>query len=99
MLEEIIRSCFSNPNRSDFPDFLKVNQMGDCYLCPEEASAESFIKKINPELAPKFNAAKFNVHDTSRLRENPWNRVVDEENYLLTMRSSRWCGPYRAEHG
>jgi len=54
--ESIIKGCFSNPDRKNFPDFMKNKGWANAQLYNENESAEYWINLIKPELIQEFNS-------------------------------------------
>ena len=56
VLESIINSCYSNPDRKNFPEFLvEMGWSNRNALDKEHESAEYWLNLINPQLIVKFN--------------------------------------------
>lgn len=89
-IEKIIRGCFSNPDRTKFPDFMKKKGW-PISLYDGNENADDWIKKLTPKLITNFDQAKILLHDTTRLTD----RSTDEKPYIEQIRNTRWSGPYK----
>lgn len=99
-VEGIIRSAFSNPNRTKYPNFAQRFDWSD-KLC-HSTTAESLIQKIEnekPNAIFLFDIQEIRVYDVSKFWEKENNDEVDGAEvdttaYLRTIKRCRWCGPY-----
>lgn len=95
-VEGIIRGAFSNPDRTKYPD--PDDMFGWKGTLRVESSAESLIERIRStmlHIEKKFNDEKIRTHDVSGLyEENGWEEPVSASDYLETIKSCGWCGPY-----
>lgn len=66
-IENIVRSCFSNPDRLKFPDFPRdVASVDYMDICHEFESAEDFlslVKKLIPSLIQHFDSLGITLDD------------------------------------
>ena len=89
--ERIIRSCFTNPDRKNFPDFSKKYGSG-IKIYQENEFPEYWINKLKIKLVNSFNSEKISLHETGRLKDQSSQNV---SLYLSTLNRSRWYGPYK----
>lgn len=103
--EEIIKSCFSNKDRKNFPNFPKLRGWGEGYdLCHDHDQAEWYIensKSLMPSVIQDFNLWDINLHNTDfffdNLDDDPEQPPVDTDKYLDEITRSRWYGPYKSK--
>lgn len=100
-MENIIKSCFQNPRRRQFPFFLK-SKLWDARLCEEELTCDFLLERLKQEL-PKslleFNARKIFLKDTNNFYmyvndDSTSRELVNKELYTTYLKASRWHGPY-----
>ena len=103
--EGIIRGCFANRERSKFPDFAKRFWKG-IKFCKSIKDADSLIRRIRleiPNSEVKFNQAQIRLHDLSDFYAHVGNDAskepVDKNEYLMTIKNSKWYGPYKLDAG
>lgn len=87
-LEEVIRSCYSNPDRQKFPNIRQY-----CCLFTDNNSPEYFFNRIGcemPSAMRKFNDAEIHLYDVSTFYKNGAVRAK----FLEQIKMCRWFGPY-----
>lgn len=89
--EEIVRSCFSNPERKNYPNFGRNAGLDDSMYCKNE-SPEYWIARLDPALAKEFNDARIMVLDPALLHNRP---DVIKKDFAASIKASKWCGPYK----
>ena len=87
-LEDIVRSCYCNPQRQKYPN---IRQYASLYT--EHDYPEYFLKRLFCELPyalKKFNDAQIHLHDVSTFYKNGTVKFK----YLEQIKTCRWYGPY-----
>lgn len=97
VFEKIIRGCFNNPHRKNYPDFARQRGCGEYSLCTEHDDPEYWINLVSHIKKEQFNQKEITTHDLSKIHDlsMPTRIPVDKALFLETMQNSRWCGPYR----
>ena len=98
ILEEVIKSCFSNPNRKQFPNFLYDLTYSEFRRFNAKfKDAASMIGSIRAEAIESFNQAKIKLHDIDLLNDyisRYEEEKTDRQLYLSNIMRSKWYGPY-----
>lgn len=55
-IEGVVKSCFLNPKRKDFPDFVRKMGWVNLPISKEYSCPDSFLKMIDPKLIADFNS-------------------------------------------
>lgn len=108
-VEDVIKSCYSNPDRKKFPDFSKTSYSGwdgpVSLYSGDNDSLDFFLGRIKqdiPTSAEKFNQAGISLHSTEQIwdfeHDESMNAVVNKQNYAETIKQSDWYGPYKADN-
>lgn len=89
--ESIIRGCFSNPDRSNYPEFMNnLGQSSNLYT--QQHDPEYFVSLLRPGLVQEFNRAKIDLTNTSEFMN-----AGDREPFLQAIRNQKWHGPYKSD--
>lgn len=106
-VNEIIKSCYANPDRKKFPFFwtkTKYIPFGSYSLVSAKIydNPAYFINKVNKDLprsVKAFNLKQIrlqNLHDVCDFTECLKEGIkVDKNEYLESIKSSKWYGPYK----
>ena len=98
-LEEVIRSCFRNPRRHDYPRFLIDQNWGSEYsLAVDHLNSSQMIKQTGNAIIQKFNNLKIVLQNTAYLNKIPKECDSPEKARLLyseELSRSAWYGPYQ----
>lgn len=102
-IQEVVRSCYQNRRRKDFPKFFEESTNLFRFYAENE-SDQYFIDLLDKKervksVANNFNSKSISLHDFKRLREYKNQKsedieIVDQNKYLRTISESRWYGPY-----
>lgn len=91
ILEEIIKQCFSNPERYSYPNFAKERGWENSIYKLKD-NPEYWINVLMPELIEQFNNAKIRLHDLDKINDKAG---INAYEFLDTISRSQWCGPYK----
>lgn len=95
-VHNIIRSCYANPQRRNYPN---IFSWGTIYS--KDDYPEYFLDRLTseqPKSVELFNNAKIHLYDTSTFRDKIGvGEIVDKQKYLEEIKHCRWYGPYKDE--
>lgn len=95
-IQHIIRSCYANPQRRNYPG---IFSWGTIYS--KDDYPEYFLERLNneqPKSVELFNSAKLELYDTSTFRDKIGvGEIIDKQKYLDEIKHCRWYGPYKDE--
>lgn len=95
-VQNIIRSCYANPERRNYPN---IFSWGTIYS--KDDFPEYFLERLNteqPRSVDLFNGANIQLYDTSTFRDKIGvGEIVDKQKYLSEIQHCRWYGPYKDE--
>lgn len=96
VLQEIIRSCFANPGRCNYPEFSNKRGLNLVLKSESNHSADHWINLLNTAIIEQFNHAQITLHNLDHIWDkNDHGQPVDKQLYLNTIKTSKWCGPYK----
>lgn len=92
-VENIIRSCFLNPDRSKFPEAIKYFD-----LCNEDKDLSYFLNRISKELPSslkKFDNADMTLYNTNDFWQKTFKRdPINPLEFFEQIKRCKWYGPY-----
>lgn len=95
-IENILRSCFLNADRKDFPQRIRGG-----VLYTDHESPEYFLDRIASEMPSalaQLDATNIHLHNTTGFAdEDSDGETVEPDQYLREIKNCRWYGPYQME--